>query len=71
MGDENSKSQESGSIAEAVYNKKRKIKSIMQRTTRSMTKELEAEKHDISQAQDKEFIELEDSNKEQEEENFT
>lgn len=43
----------------------------MQRTTRSMTKELEAEKHDISQAQDKEFIELEDSNKEQEEENFT
>lgn len=71
MGDENSKSQESGSIAEAVYNKKRKIESIMQRTTRSMTKELEAEKHDISQSQYKEFIELEDSNKEQEEENFT
>jgi hypothetical protein len=71
LGDENSKSQESGSIAEVVYNKKRKIESIMQRTTRSMTKELEAEKHDISQAQDKEFIELEDSNKEKEEENFT
>jgi hypothetical protein len=63
--DENSKSCELGGRAEVVQNKKRKIEAIMHRTTRSMMKYLAAEQHDSIQAQDKEVIELEESDKEQ------
>jgi hypothetical protein len=58
--DENSRPRELRGRAKAERNKKRKVKAIRSKITRTMTKDLVAEQHDSIQAQDKKVIELEE-----------